>query len=91
MKTTIAIGLMSGSSLDGMDIALVRFQEENDKYRFHILEAETFPYPDHWKTQLAEAFHRNLKIWCNWIKIMVAILANKCWLLPRNTTPSPIL
>ena len=49
---------MSGSSLDGLDIALVKFNEENDKYHFQILEAETLPYPDHWKTQLAEAFHK---------------------------------
>lgn len=61
MKETTAIGLMSGSSLDGLDIALVRFQEENDKYRFQILEAETLPYPDHWKKQLAEAFHKQPK------------------------------
>ena len=58
MKETIAIGLMSGSSLDGLDIALVRFQEENDKYHFQILNAETLPYPEHWKTQLSEAFHK---------------------------------
>ena len=61
MKTTTAIGLMSGSSLDGLDIALVCFQEENDKYHFQILEAETLPYPDYWKTQLAEAFHKQPK------------------------------
>ena len=59
MRTMTAIGLMSGSSLDGLDLALVRFQEEEDKYRFQILEAETLPYPDHWKTQLAEAFHKH--------------------------------
>jgi anhydro-N-acetylmuramic acid kinase len=58
MKETTAIGLMSGSSLDGLDIALVRFQEENGKYHFQILEAETLPYPDHWKSQLSEAFHK---------------------------------
>ncbi len=58
MKETIAIGLMSGSSLDGLDMALVRFNEESDKYRFQILEAETLPYPESWKTQLSEAFHK---------------------------------
>ena len=58
MITTTAIGLMSGSSLDGLDLALVRFEEEDGKYRFHILEAETLPYPEHWKTMLAEAFHK---------------------------------
>ena len=58
MITTTAIGLMSGSSLDGLDLAFVRFEEEGGKYRFHILEAETLPYPEHWKTMLAEAFHK---------------------------------
>ena len=58
MKETIAIGLMSGSSLDGLDIALVRFKEENDKYRFQVLQAETLPYSSHWKKLLSEAFHK---------------------------------
>ena len=58
MKETTAICLMSGSSLDGLDIALVRFQEESNKYHFQILEAETLPYPETWKTQLSEAFHK---------------------------------
>ena len=58
MKETTAIGLMSGSSLDGLDTALVRFNEENGQYRYHILQAETLPYPDEWKRRLAEAFHQ---------------------------------
>ena len=58
MRTTTAIGLMSGSSLDGLDIALVRFQEENDKYDFQILQSETLPYPEYWTKQLSEAFHK---------------------------------
>ena len=58
MKETTAIGLMSGSSLDGLDVALVRFTEDNEKYRFQILEAETLPYPEEWKTKLSEAFHK---------------------------------
>jgi anhydro-N-acetylmuramic acid kinase len=58
MKETTAIGLMSGSSLDGLDIALVKFKEEGEHYDFQILAAETLPYPDFWKTQLSEAFHK---------------------------------
>ena len=61
MKETTAIGLMSGSSLDGLDLALVRFQEESGQYSFRILAAETLPYSDFWKTQLAEAFHKHPK------------------------------
>ena len=49
---------MSGSSLDGLDIALVRFQEEDGNYHFQILEAETLPYPNEWKQRLSEAFHK---------------------------------
>ena len=49
---------MSGSSLDGLDIALVRFQKENDNYGFQILQAETLPYPECWVKQLSEAFHK---------------------------------
>ncbi len=58
MKTHTAIGLMSGSSLDGLDIALVRFNEEGNKYHFQIMEAETLPYPEYWTKQLSEAFHK---------------------------------
>ena len=56
MKTTLAIGLMSGSSLDGLDLALVRFHEEAGFSRYEILEAETLPYPEVWRQRLANAF-----------------------------------
>ena len=58
MKETTSIGLMSGSSLDGLDLALVKFKEEGEHYDFQILAAETLPYPNFWKTQLSEAFHK---------------------------------
>lgn len=58
MKETTAIGLMSGSSLDGLDIALVRFQYDDSHYNFSIIDADTLPYPHEWKRQLADAFHK---------------------------------
>ena len=58
MRTTTAIGMMSGSSLDGLDIAFVRFDEEGERYSFQILAAETLPYPEYWAQQLSEAFHK---------------------------------
>ena len=61
MKETTAIGLMSGSSLDGLDITLVRFDEEGGRYDFQILAAETLPYPEHWTKQLSDAFHKQPK------------------------------
>jgi anhydro-N-acetylmuramic acid kinase len=45
------IGLMSGTSLDGVDIAYCHFYLK-DKWTFEILIAETIPYPAEWKTTL---------------------------------------
>jgi len=45
---------MSGSSLDGLDLAFVRFEEKAGKWRFDILETACIPYPDGWKRNLAE-------------------------------------
>jgi anhydro-N-acetylmuramic acid kinase len=58
MKTgtlTIA-GLMSGTSLDGLDIALCRFSTENGKPRYELLAAETIAYEAFWKERLRNAF-----------------------------------
>ncbi len=60
MTATTAIGLMSGSSLDGLDMALVRFTEQdNNSLNFAIVEAETLPYPKQWQTLLSEAFNQH--------------------------------
>ena len=56
MKNALAIGLMSGSSLDGLDMALVRFASNEGRYTYHIETAETLPYPEYWHDQLAGAF-----------------------------------
>ncbi len=49
------IGLMSGTSLDGLDIALVDFTHENQKYSFTVLEAETLAYTANWRAALQSA------------------------------------
>ena len=58
MKTTLAIGLMSGSSLDGLDLALVKFTSDEGRYTYDIIAADTLPYPQYWHDQLAGAFLR---------------------------------
>lgn len=47
---------MSGSSLDGLDLVLVRFTSERGHYSYDILEADTLPYPDIWRERLSSAF-----------------------------------
>lgn len=43
---------MSGTSLDGTDLALCTFGEESGSYSFKILKAKTIPYPAIWKQRL---------------------------------------
>jgi anhydro-N-acetylmuramic acid kinase len=54
-----AIGLMSGSSLDGLDIAFVEFHEQAGKWSYSILEAECYAYTEEWVSQLKNAVQLN--------------------------------
>ena len=47
------IGIMSGTSLDGIDIVEARFTK-NESYQFKILHSETIPYTQLWKHKLKE-------------------------------------
>jgi anhydro-N-acetylmuramic acid kinase len=49
------IGIMSGSSLDGLDIAFVEFEETARKWSYEIKAARCLPYPQEWFLQLRDA------------------------------------
>lgn len=49
------IGLMSGSSLDGLDIAYVQLTETRGQWAFEIVHAECVPYVDGWAGKLRHA------------------------------------
>ncbi|MFA4852433.1 MAG: anhydro-N-acetylmuramic acid kinase [Bacteroidales bacterium] len=53
MNNYKVIGVMSGTSLDGVDIAYCNFSEDNSKWSYCIEYAETFPYSDTWKETLS--------------------------------------
>ena len=46
---------MSGSSLDGLDIAFTEFTETGGKWTFNILEADCIEYTNEWMEQLKQA------------------------------------
>ncbi|MEI7596599.1 MAG: anhydro-N-acetylmuramic acid kinase [Bacteroidota bacterium] len=53
------LGLMSGTSLDGLDMALCHFFKEEDKWQFKLLKTETIPYSESWINILAKAQNLN--------------------------------
>ncbi|MDR0793437.1 MAG: anhydro-N-acetylmuramic acid kinase, partial [Chitinophagaceae bacterium] len=50
-----AIGIMSGSSLDGLDIAFVEFEELRGEWKYEIKAADCIPYNKEWSRRLQEA------------------------------------
>ncbi len=48
------IGLMSGTSMDGIDAALIRIKNSGIDTQFDLLNFHTFPYPDQLKNELLE-------------------------------------
>lgn len=75
----ISLGIMSGTSVDGLDLALVRFRREEglppeNQWDFEVLKHSTEPYPESMREQLwhvmelsAESLHRLDRQWSLWV------------------------
>lgn len=55
------IGLMSGSSLDGLDIVFAEIEENRSNWSFEIICADCIKYNDEWKNKLQNAIHLSAK------------------------------
>lgn len=53
------IGLMSGSSLDGLDIAFAHLQENGGKWNYEILQGDCYEYDTNWIDKLKNAISLN--------------------------------
>lgn len=53
------IGCMSGTSMDGLDLALCRFRKEKNSLKYEMLKAETLPYPVAWQKKLGNCMNLN--------------------------------
>lgn len=59
LNSIYSIGVMSGTSLDGVDIALCLFENKLSKWHFNLLKYATYAYSNEWKDKLQNA--QNLK------------------------------
>jgi len=57
-KEKIIIGLMSGTSLDGLDVALCRFSGSGMQTEFKLLEFETIAYDDFFRNEIRQVFSK---------------------------------
>lgn len=57
--TRLIIGLMSGTSLDGLDVALCRFSGSGPGSRIEILEFTTVAYEDSFKEEIRSVFSKH--------------------------------
>ncbi len=55
MENEYVLGLMSGTSLDGLDLVLAGFRQTDDGWRWEIVQAATRPYSAVWIQRLQEA------------------------------------
>jgi anhydro-N-acetylmuramic acid kinase len=53
----VILGVMSGTSCDGLDLALCRFDGEFPQVDFEILSAHCFEYSAEWRDKLQNAMH----------------------------------
>lgn len=87
------IGLMSGTSLDGLDIALCAVEGSGTGTKLHLLHFETIPYTEDLKSEVRTVFSKqqvDLEKLCllhPWLALQHAAMINGCldkWKIKRE-------
>ena len=55
------LGVMSGTSLDGLDLAFCSFIKDA-KWKYEIKKATTVKYPQYWRNKLSNLHKENKKV-----------------------------
>lgn len=53
INTYTVLGLMSGTSLDGLDLACCHFHLQDERWEYSLLACETIPYDKAWQERLS--------------------------------------
>jgi anhydro-N-acetylmuramic acid kinase len=89
----LILGLMSGTSLDGLDIALCRFRGSGGETRVEVTAFETMPFEEDFKIEIRKVFAKQtiefeqLCLLNPWIGTKHGELINKClqkWQIEAN-------
>jgi anhydro-N-acetylmuramic acid kinase len=56
------VGIMSGSSLDGVDLACCDFTFKDNCWNYKVLKGKTYPYSDMWVARLQQLPLQNLEV-----------------------------
>jgi anhydro-N-acetylmuramic acid kinase len=89
------IGLMSGTSLDGLDVALCSFTGSGLQTNIELLEFDTIPFDDDFKTEIKSIFSKKnidfekLCLLNPWVALQHAAIINSC-LVKWNITKDDV-
>ena len=91
-KEYIVLGMMSGTSLDGLDLALCRFKKEDNEWQYDIISSTTIEYETDFKQRLGNAIQASgyelLKLDCDFGKLIA--LEIKLFLAKEKLQPTLI-
>ena len=59
---SLVLGLMSGTSMDGLDISCSRYYENENGWNFELIACKTFPYDNELRTCLLKAFKKEISL-----------------------------